>query len=66
LRTGDLSINGKQDTVVDSTDFTYIRKKIPSEDPEALRIGNINMDGVIDTQDYVLTISNLVNNVDEL
>jgi hypothetical protein len=66
LPAGDLSINGKQDTVVDSTDFTYIRKKIPSEDPEALRIGDINMDGVIDTQDYVLTISNLVNNVDEL
>jgi len=66
LPAGDLSINGKQDTVVDSTDFTYIRKKIPSEDPEALRVGDINMDGVIDTQDYVLTISNLVNNVDEL
>ena len=66
LPAGDLAINGKQDGVVDSTDFTFIRKKIPSEDPEVLRVGDINMDGVLDTQDYVLTISNLVNNVDEL
>ncbi|MEI7653240.1 MAG: hypothetical protein WCJ70_03100 [bacterium] len=66
LPSGDLPINGKQDTVVDSTDFTYIRKKIPSEDPEILRIADINMDGVLDTQDYVLTITNLVNNIDEI
>jgi hypothetical protein len=38
---------------------------LPSEDLEVLRIGDINMDGVLDTQDYILTITNLINNLDE-
>ncbi len=65
LPAGDLFIDGHQDGVVDSTDFTFLRKFLGSQDPELLRYGDINMDGQIDSQDYLITISNLVNNIDE-
>jgi hypothetical protein len=65
LPSGDLYVDNKQNGVVDAADFTFIRKKLPSEDLEVLRIGDINMDGVLDTQDYILTITNLINNLDE-
>jgi hypothetical protein len=64
LPAGDLFID-RQDGVIDSTDLTYIRKHLGSQDPELLRVGDINMDGQIDTQDYLITISNVVNNLDE-
>jgi hypothetical protein len=64
LPAGDLFID-RQDGVIDSTDLTFIRKHLGSQDPEFLRIGDINMDGQIDTQDYLITISNVVNNLDE-
>ncbi|MEI6327458.1 MAG: glycine-rich domain-containing protein [Candidatus Roizmanbacteria bacterium] len=64
LPAGDLFIT-RQDGVIDSTDLTYIRKNLGTQDPELLRIGDLNMDGQIDTQDYLMTISNVVNNLDE-
>ncbi len=65
LMPGDLPIGGRQDGLVDSADLAFIRQNLPNKDANVLRIGDLNLDGIIDTQDYSLVINNLVNNEDE-
>ncbi len=62
---GDLPFGGQQDGIVDSSDLTFIREHLPSKDAETLRVGDLNFDGIIDTQDFSLVVNNLVNNEDE-
>lgn len=61
---GDLPL-GDQDGIVDSSDLSFIRENLPSKDASTLRIGDLNLDGIIDTQDFSLVINSLVNNEDE-
>lgn len=54
-----------QDGVVDSYDISYIRQNLGSTKPEVLEIGDINLDGVLDSQDYSLVIASLNVKYDE-
>jgi hypothetical protein len=62
---GDLPLDGQQDGVVDSSDLTYIRQNLGQKEAGLLKIGDLNLDGIIDTQDFSLVINNLINNEDE-
>jgi hypothetical protein len=62
---GDLPLDGQQDGVVDSSDLTYIRQNLGKKEASLLKIGDLNLDGIIDTQDFSLVINNLINNEDE-
>lgn len=54
---GDLPTDGSnQDGVIDSTDLVYLRKNILERDYSILTKGDLNMDGIIDTQDFSLAI----------
>lgn len=65
LTAGDLPLGGAQDGVVDSSDLTFIRDNLGVKGAEIIKIGDLNFDGIIDTQDYSMIINNLVNNEDE-
>jgi len=65
LAPGDLPLDGQQDGVVDSSDLTFIRQNLGKKEADVLRIGDLNLDGIIDTQDFSLVINNLINNEDE-
>ncbi len=65
LAAGDLKMsNSKQDGFVNSYDASYIRERLGSSSPEALEIADINLDGVVDTQDYSLVIETLSSKQD--
>ena len=55
----------EQDGVVDSYDISFIRNNLNSSDPKVIATGDLNMDGVIDTQDYSLLIAALSIRYDE-
>lgn len=65
LLAGDLPVGGAQDGVVNSTDTSFIRNNLGSTDPSALAVGDINLDGKIDTQDWSLIIGALSVKADE-
>jgi hypothetical protein len=57
---GDLKVdNGQQNGIVDSSDTSYIRTHFGSTDASALDIADLNMDGIVDTQDFSLVIAAL-------
>ncbi|MFO0704105.1 MAG: hypothetical protein U0525_05285 [Patescibacteria group bacterium] len=64
LIAGDLP-NGSQDGVVDSSDLAFVRDNLGIKDPIYLKVGDTNLDGIIDTQDYTMIVENLINNEDE-
>lgn len=55
-----------QDGVVDSYDTAYIQLNLGSTDQSVLAIGDLNMDGIVDTQDWSLVIASLNVKYDEL
>ncbi len=60
LLSGDLpSSTGVQNGVVDSYDISYILNNLGATDTTKLAIGDLNFDGVIDTQDRSLIIQSL-------
>ncbi|NTU46951.1 hypothetical protein HGA88_04980 [Candidatus Roizmanbacteria bacterium] len=60
LLPGDLAINnGAQRGVVDSLDLNTVRKYFGHTDSEALTLADLNLDGVVDTQDYSLVLHTL-------
>jgi hypothetical protein len=60
LLAGDLpSSSGVQNGVVDSYDISYILNNLGSTDATKMAIGDLNFDGVIDTQDRSLIIQSL-------
>ncbi len=63
LLTGDLP---DQDGIVDSYDLSYIRLNLGSTDARVIQIGDINLDGLVDTQDYSLLVASLNVKYDEL
>ncbi len=63
--TGDLPVSGRQDGAVTALDTSFIRNNLGSTDPAALAIGDVNLDGKIDTQDWSLVIAALSVRGDE-
>jgi hypothetical protein len=55
-----------QDGVVDAYDISYLRLNLGSTDPKVLSVGDINRDGLVDTQDYSLLVASLNVKYDEL
>ena len=63
---GDLpEAGGKQNGIVDAYDTTYIRTNLGSADTAKLAIGDLNWDGIIDTQDYSIILQSLSIKFDE-
>lgn len=62
LLVGDLPV---QDGVVDSYDISLVRNNIVSSDPAVLSLADLNLDGVVDSQDYSLVIAALSLRTDE-
>lgn len=62
LLAGDLP---QQNQVVDSVDIVFIRQNFSNQSPDALKRGDLNLDGIIDTQDYALVLAALSFKYDE-
>ncbi|OGK33898.1 hypothetical protein A3F58_00545 [Candidatus Roizmanbacteria bacterium RIFCSPHIGHO2_12_FULL_37_9b] len=62
LLVGDLPV---QDGVVNSYDISLIRNNIGSTDPSVLALADLNLDGIVDSQDYSLVIAALSVRTDE-
>src|SRR3989344_7627561 len=62
LLAGDLPI---QNGVVDAVDLAFIRQTLSNQDAEKLQRGDLNLDGIIDTQDFSLVLSALGFKYDE-
>lgn len=54
-----------QDGVVDSYDISYIRNNLGNADANVTKIGDLNYDGRVDSQDYSLVIASLSVKKDE-
>ena len=65
LPIADLPIADIQDGVLDAHDLSFIRRNLGSIENVILRIADINMDSVIDTQDYVMMMSDTHQNIDD-
>lgn len=55
-----------QDGVVDSYDTSYIKLNLGSSVASVLQIADLNLDGIVDTQDYSLVIASLSIKYDDL
>lgn len=65
---GDLPEQGTagQNGVIDAYDISYILNNLRSTDARALAIGDLNLDGIIDAQDYAGLLASLSIKYDEL
>ncbi len=55
-----------QDGVIDSYDIAYMRTNLGSSNPQVLSTADLNLDGIVDTQDYALLIASLTIKYDEI
>lgn len=62
LLSGDLPL---QNGIVDAVDIAYVRNFVGRNDPDIVARGDINFDGVVDSQDYTLIINALAFKYDE-
>lgn len=62
LMSGDIP---PQDGVINSADLSYIKNNIGSKDASVLEKADINLDGVVDAQDYSLVVASLAIKYDE-
>ena len=62
---GDLPVNGLQNGVVDSLDTSYIRNNLGKTDSDVISVADINLDGIIDAQDWSTVIYALSVKTDE-
>jgi len=66
LLAGDIpEADGTQNGIVDSYDTTYIRQSLGSTDTTKLAKGDLNLDNIIDTQDYSMVLQTLSIKYDE-
>lgn len=63
---GDLPISNVQSGFIDSVDVVFIRANFGSREVDKLEVGDLNKDGIIDTQDYALAIFALSFKYDEV
>lgn len=59
LLAGDLPIGDQQDGQVNAQDIAFILNHKGSTEPDDLEIGDLNFDGIIDTQDMSLIVQSL-------
>lgn len=62
---GDLPLSGEQSGFVDSLDITFLRANLGSNDQQDTVVGDMNLDGIVDTQDYSLGLYSLSFKYDE-
>lgn len=62
---GDLPVSNEQSGFIDSVDITFLRSNLGNKDPGKLEVGDLNLDGIIDTQDYSLALYALSFKYDE-
>jgi hypothetical protein len=62
---GDLPVSNEQSGFVDSVDITYIRSNLGNKDPNVVTVGDLNFDGIVDTQDYSIALYSLSFKYDE-
>ncbi len=62
LLSGDIPL---QNGIVDAVDIAYVRNNVGRSDPDIVARGDINFDGVVDSQDYTLVINALAFKYDE-
>ena len=62
---GDLPEKGVQNGIIDSYDTSYVRQHLRSTVPDELAVGDLNYDGVVDTQDFSLGLAALSIKYDE-
>jgi len=62
LLVGDLPL---QDGITNSYDIALVTNNLSKTDPETLKKADLNLDGVVDTQDYSLVIAALSIRFDE-
>ncbi|GEM_PF-979236 len=55
----------QQDGIIDSYDISFIRNNLGKSDPSVLATGDLNYDGILDSQDYSLLIASLSVRKDE-
>lgn len=65
LTAGDLPLDGGQDSILDSSDLSFIRTNLGIKITDVIRVGDLNLDGIVDTQDYAMVINNMSSNEDE-
>lgn len=66
LLAGDLpEAGGVQNGSIDAYDTTFVRTNLGSTDVSKLIIGDLNLDGIIDTQDYSMILQSLSIKFDE-
>lgn len=65
LIAGDLPLDGDQDGLVDSEDLTFIRQNLGSKDDDVLEVADLNLDDIVDSQDFSLVIAGLSVKTDE-
>lgn len=67
LLAGDLpEQDGSQNGIVDAYDTSYVRLSLGLTDEKTLKTGDLNLDGLVDSQDYSLVIASLNIKYDEL
>lgn len=62
---GDIPISNAQSGFIDAVDVVFIRSNFQSTAADKLIIGDLNKDGIIDTQDYALAVYALSFKYDE-
>lgn len=62
---GDLPSGGNQDGVINSIDLVTIVKLVGKTDAESLKIADVNLDGIVDSQDFSLVIATLSQQFDD-
>ncbi|MEN9328523.1 MAG: hypothetical protein RI947_1331 [Candidatus Parcubacteria bacterium] len=55
--TGDVPFKGENDGVIDSYDISYLRTHLGISTGDNAYVGDLNYDGLVDTQDYTLAIT---------
>ena len=62
---GDLTIAGQQDGLINALDLVTIVGSIGSANPDAVKVADVNLDGIVDSQDFSLVIATLSQKFDD-
>lgn len=62
---GDLPVSNAQSGFVDAVDITFVRSNLGKKDPAVLAVADLNFDGIVDTQDYAISLYSLSFKYDE-
>jgi hypothetical protein len=66
LLAGDLPVSGAQDGVINAQDTAFVRNSLGKRDEATLAIADINLDNIVDTQDWSAILQTLSIKGDDL